>query len=91
MSNELSESDHINMTAYFGFLLDAHKAGVLPKDKAVCLLTEVVRELDAGNIASVRSTFEQGRKLMLDEGTVYAASLMHLTQGQGTPERDSHR
>jgi hypothetical protein len=87
MNDELDENDHINMAAYFGFLLDAHKVGALPKDKTVCLLTEVVRELDAGNYDDVRLTFEQGRKLMLDEGAAHFASLARMMQERARSTR----
>lgn len=82
MNNQLDERDFANMTAYFGFLLNAHAAGVLPRDNAVALLSEVVREMDSGNLDAVRSTFEQGRKLHLDEATVFLGTSMGPKQAR---------
>lgn len=46
------------------FVLDAYKAGVLEKTKAISGLTQMIAALDLDNYDEVRSWLEQGRKLI---------------------------
>lgn len=62
-SPTLTESNHANMDAFFGYVLDCYKTGSMDKTEAVGYLTHVVAAVDIGNYGEAINWFEQGRKL----------------------------
>ncbi|MEG2048403.1 MULTISPECIES: hypothetical protein [Comamonas] len=67
MSNgqaNLSTSDHKNMDAFLGYVLDDYKAGEITKEEAVGALAHVMAALDIGNTAEAVNWFKQGRKFI---------------------------
>jgi len=58
----LTDSDHANMDAYFGVVLDAYVAGHLNKAQAVEQLAQAIAEVDTGRYGEVRYRFREGRK-----------------------------
>lgn len=67
MSNgqaNLSTSDHENMDAFLGYVLDDYKAGEITKKEAVGALAHVMAALDIGNTAEAVNWFKQGRKFI---------------------------
>lgn len=63
---ELTSSDHENMDAFLGHVLDAYKAGQVTKERAVGSLAHVMAALDKGNYDEARSWFRQGRAHLTD-------------------------
>lgn len=67
MSNgkgNLSKSDHANMDAFLGHVLDDYKAGEITKEEAVGALAHVMAALDIGNTAEAVNWFQQGRNFI---------------------------
>lgn len=63
---ELNNSDHENMDAFLGHVLDAHKTGDITKERAVGCIAHVMTALEKGNYDEARSWFKQGRKHLAD-------------------------
>lgn len=63
----LTESNHVNMDAFFGHLIDAVVAGRLSKANAVSKLSHIVGAVDIGNYGEAINWFEQGRKRLVDD------------------------
>lgn len=64
---ELTSSDHQNMDAFLGHVLDDYKEGTITKEQAVGGLAHVMAALDLDNYPEARSWFEQGRKFIRQE------------------------
>lgn len=60
----LTKSDHQNMDAFLGHVLDDYKSGEITKDEAIGGLAHVMAALDRDNYGEARNWFEQGRKLI---------------------------
>lgn len=63
----LSESDHINMDAFLGFVLEDFASGLLSKDDAIANIAHVMTALATGNVSEARNWFAQGRKFIRRE------------------------
>ncbi|MDL4860746.1 hypothetical protein NPJ88_000215 [Halomonas elongata] len=64
----LSDSDHKNMDAFLGHVLDDYKEGRISKQRAIGGLAHVMAALDLGNYSEAREWFEQGRKFLSQDG-----------------------
>lgn len=62
----LTESDHINMDAFLGHVLEDFKAGSITKEQAIGGLAHVMAALDIGNTTEATNWFLQGRKFIRD-------------------------
>lgn len=60
----LSASDHVNMDAFLGHVLDDYKTGEITKEEAVGALAHVMAALDIGNTGEAVNWFKQGRKFI---------------------------
>jgi hypothetical protein len=60
----LTNSDHTNMDAFLGHVLEDFKAGKITKEQAVGGLAHVIAAIDQGNYGEAVNWFEQGRKFI---------------------------
>lgn len=65
-SEKLTSTDHQNMDAFLGAVLDDYRDGVLTKEQAVGGLAHVMAALNLGNVQEARNWFIQGRKFIRD-------------------------
>ena len=64
----LTERDHLNLSAFLGAVLDAYRDGRTSRVDAIDTLGHVFGAVDAGNLEEARTWFEQGRKLITQQG-----------------------
>lgn len=64
---KLSDKDHADMDAFFGFLLDGYKSGEVTRPTAIGTLTHVVAAVDIDNHEEARKWFQQGRKFLSNQ------------------------
>lgn len=61
---KLTDKDHSDMDAFFGFLLDDYKSGAITRSTAIGTLAHVVAAVDIDNHEEARKWFQQGRKFL---------------------------
>ena len=65
-TDKLTDTDHRNMDAFLGAVLDDYRDGALTKEQAVGGLAHVMAALNIGNVAEARAWFREGRKFIRD-------------------------
>lgn len=65
-TDKLTDTDHQNMDAFLGAVLDDYRDGAITKEQAVGGLAHVMAALNIGNVAEARAWFREGRKFIRD-------------------------
>lgn len=58
----LTQSDHINLTAYIGHVLDAYRDRTIKRDVAIEEIANLVTAVDTGDLGTFRNITQAGRK-----------------------------